>query len=154
MRYINRNGIFLIRGIIVLLAAGVSLSPFQLQAQMMIVGSPEEDSLRMAQLRVSDKPLVSMAVRPVELRPAVISWKKAQVVALPFTLITQYNSHHPFGWNDGSMIPAKGVQTFVRAGVYMRVKNRGHCCSLIGKTEFLAPTINSGWKPPWIRPLT
>jgi hypothetical protein len=120
MRYINRNGIFLIRGIIVLLAAGVSLSPFQLQAQMMIVGSPEEDSLRIAQLSVSDKPLVSMAVRPVELQPALISWKKVQVTGLPFTLITQYNSHHPFGWNDGAMIPAKGVQTFVRAGIYLR----------------------------------
>jgi hypothetical protein len=120
MRYLNRNGIFLIRGIIVLLAAGVSLSPFQLQAQMLIVGSPEEDSLRMAQLSVSDKPLVSMAVRPIELRPALISWKKVQVSALPITLITQYNSHHPFGWNDGAMILAKGVQTFVRAGAYVR----------------------------------
>jgi hypothetical protein len=120
MRSTKRNDIFLIRLIIVLLAAEVSLLPFQLQAQMLIVGSTEEDSLRMAQLSVSDKPLVSMAVRPVELRPAVISWKKLQVSALPITLITQYNSHHPFGWNDGAMIMAKGVQTFVRAGVYMR----------------------------------
>ena len=115
-----KNGIVLIRTIIVLLAGSLSLSPFQLQAQMLIVGSPEEDSLRMAQLSVSDKPLVSMAVRPVELRPVVISWKKVEVSALPLTLITQYNSHHPFGWNDGAMIMAKGVQTFVRAGMYMR----------------------------------
>ena len=61
-----RNGIVLIRTIIVLLVGFLSQSPFQLQAQMLIVGSPEEDSLRMAQLSVSDKPLVSMAVRPVE----------------------------------------------------------------------------------------
>jgi hypothetical protein len=87
---------------------------------MLIVGSPEEDSLRMAQLSVSDKPLVSMAVRPVELQPVVISWKKVQVAALPITLITQFNSHHPFGWNDGAMILAKGVQTFGRAGLYLR----------------------------------
>jgi hypothetical protein len=120
MSSVKRNEIIFIRPIIILLAAGLSLFPLQLQAQMLIVGSPEEDSLRMAQLSVSDKPLVSMAVRPVELRPAVISWKKAQVVALPITLITQYNSHHPFGWNDGAMIPAKGVQTFVRAGAYVR----------------------------------
>lgn len=120
MRSTVRNGIVLIRTIIVLLVGFLSLSPLQLQAQVLIVGSPEEDSLRMAQLSVSDKPLVSMAVRPVELQPALISWKKVQVSALPFTLITQYNSHHPFGWNNGAMIQAKGVQTFVRAGVYMR----------------------------------
>jgi len=120
MRSTIRNGIVLIRTITVLLAGLLSLSPLQLQAQMLIVGSPEEDSLRMAQLSVSDKPLVSMAVRPIELRPAVISWKKVQISALPITLITQYNSHHPFGWNDGAMILAKGVQTFVRAGAYVR----------------------------------
>ena len=109
MRSKIRNSIVLIRTIIVLLVGFLSLSPLQLQAQMLTVGSPEEDSLRMAQLSVSDKPLVSMAVRPVELRPAVISWKKVQVAALPITLITQYNRNHPFGWNDGAMIPAKGV---------------------------------------------
>jgi hypothetical protein len=120
MRSTIRNGIVLIRTIIVLLAGSLFLSPLQLQAQMLIVGSPEEDSLRMAQLSDSNKTLLSMVVRPVQLRPIVISWKKLQVTALPFTLITQYNSHHPFGWNDGAMIQAKGVQTFVRAGVYLR----------------------------------
>jgi len=120
MLSINRNGIFLIWTIIVFLVAGLLLFPFQLLAQMMIVGSPEKDSLRMAQLSVSDKPLVSMAVRPVELSPAVISWKKVHLASFPITLISQYNSHHPFGWNDGAMIPAKGLQTFVRAGVYLR----------------------------------
>jgi hypothetical protein len=120
MRSINRNGIFLIWSIIVLFVGGLLLLPFQLQAQMLIVGSPEEDSFRMAQLSDSNKTLLSMVVRPVQLRPIVISWKKLQVTALPFTLITQYNSHHPFGWNDGAMIQAKGVQTFVRAGVYLR----------------------------------
>ena len=120
MHSIKRNYIFLIRFIIVLFAGGLSLFTCKLNAQMQIVGSPEEDSLRMAQLSVSDKPLVSMAVRPVEMRPAVISWKKVQVAALPITFITQYNSHHPFGWNDGAMILAKGVQTFVRAGAYIR----------------------------------
>jgi hypothetical protein len=120
MRSINRNGIFLIWSIIVLFVGGLLLLPFQLQAQMLIVGSPEEDSFRMAQLSDSNKTLLSMAVRPVELRPSIISWKKVQVAGLPITFITQYNSHHPFGWNDGAMILAKGVQTFVRAGAYVR----------------------------------
>lgn len=87
MRSSIKNGVVLIRTLIVFFAGSLSLSPFQLQAQMLIVGSPEEDSLRMAQLSVSDKPLVSMAVRPVELLPAVISWKKVQVAALPIPLL-------------------------------------------------------------------
>jgi len=120
MRLIKNNYRFSIRTIIQFLKGGFFLFSIQLKAQMLIVGSPEEDSLRMAQLNGLDKPLVSMAVRPVELNPAVISWKRVQVAALPITLITQYNSHHPFGWNDGAMILAKGVQTFVRAGAYLR----------------------------------
>jgi hypothetical protein len=71
MRSIKRNGILLIRAIIVLLLGGLSLFPFQLQAQMMIVGTPEEDSLRMAQLSVSDKPLISMVICLVELQTAI-----------------------------------------------------------------------------------
>jgi len=46
--------------------------------------------------------------------------KKNQVALLPFTVQTQYNSHHPYGWNDGAMIPAKGLQTLVSAGIYAR----------------------------------
>ncbi len=37
---------------------------------------------------------------------------------LPVTLQQQYNSHHPYGWNDGSMIAAKGYQTRLSAGVF------------------------------------
>jgi hypothetical protein len=32
-------------------------------------------------------------------------------ILLPITLTTQYNSHHPNGYNDGSFIPASGLQT-------------------------------------------
>ena len=41
---------------------------------------------------------------------------KAQL--LPLSLQTQVNSHHPYGWNDGAMIPAKGLQTLISAGIY------------------------------------
>jgi hypothetical protein len=41
---------------------------------------------------------------------------KAQFLSL--NLQTQYNSHHPYGWNDGAMIPAKGLQTLISAGIY------------------------------------
>src|SRR6478752_2143880 len=37
---------------------------------------------------------------------------------LPLTLNQQYNSHHPYGWNDGSMIQAKGYQAQLSAGFF------------------------------------
>lgn len=39
---------------------------------------------------------------------------------LPVNLLLQNNSHHPYGWNDGAIIPAKGLQTLLRAGVYLQ----------------------------------
>lgn len=91
-----------------------------LPAQMLVIGSPEEDSLRMTQLKGTETSSLSLMVRPVELKTANISWKKIDFSALPLTLITQFNTKRPFGWNDGAMIPAKGFQTLIRAGVYMR----------------------------------
>lgn len=40
---------------------------------------------------------------------------------LPFNFISQFNSHHPYGWNDGAMIGAKGYQTLIRAGFYAAI---------------------------------
>ena len=37
---------------------------------------------------------------------------------LPLSFQSQVNSHHPYGWNDGAMIPAKGLQTLISAGIY------------------------------------
>ncbi len=91
-----------------------------LQAQQIIIGSPEEDSLRVTQLAGSYDPNVSFSVRPLELKPAETSWKKVVVKALPITLITQFNSQRPFGWNDGAMIQARGLQVMGRAGFYAR----------------------------------
>jgi hypothetical protein len=34
---------------------------------------------------------------------------------------SQYNSLHPYGWNDEGMIKAKGIQTMARIGVYSRI---------------------------------
>jgi len=97
---------------------GFSVKP--LQAQQMIIGSPEEDSLRAAQLAGQHDLNVSFTVRPLELKPAEISWKKVVVKALPLTLISQFNSQRPFGWNDGAMIQARGLQVMGRAGFYAR----------------------------------
>jgi len=43
---------------------------------------------------------------------------KLFVKLLPVQWVNQYNSHHPEGLNDGAMIPAKGYQTMVSAGIY------------------------------------
>jgi len=37
---------------------------------------------------------------------------------LPMGVLLQNNSHHPYGWNDGAMIPAKGLQMLLTAGIY------------------------------------
>ncbi|RZJ79925.1 MAG: hypothetical protein EOO20_26435, partial [Chryseobacterium sp.] len=39
---------------------------------------------------------------------------------LPFNWQQQINSHHPFGWNDGAMIPAKGYQTMISGGFFVK----------------------------------
>ncbi len=36
---------------------------------------------------------------------------------LPLSIVQQYNSHHPYGWNDGGMIPSKGFQTQFSGGI-------------------------------------
>ena len=45
---------------------------------------------------------------------------KALLRLLPLSIRQQYNSHHPYGWNDGPMIPARGYQTMITAGFYAR----------------------------------
>ncbi|WP_316832402.1 capsule assembly Wzi family protein [Pedobacter aquatilis] len=39
---------------------------------------------------------------------------------LPFSWQQQINSHHPYGWNDGPMIPAKGYQTMISGGFFVK----------------------------------
>lgn len=39
---------------------------------------------------------------------------------LPLTWQQQFNSHHPYGWNDGAMIPAKGYQTSISGGLFFK----------------------------------
>lgn len=40
---------------------------------------------------------------------------------LPVTFLTKYNSKLPYGWNDGGMIPANGLQTMLSAGAYVNI---------------------------------
>lgn len=80
--------------------------------------------------------LVSFCVRPiytsnsgvdsllnydnVKKSTAAGSFTKTQLVFLPVSLQQQYNTHHPYGWNDGSMIPAKGYENQFSFGVFLK----------------------------------
>ncbi|MBI2283798.1 MAG: hypothetical protein HYU71_08835 [Bacteroidetes bacterium] len=46
--------------------------------------------------------------------------KQIQLQWLPVTFTGQYNSHHPYGSNDGAMIPARGLQAMVAGGVILK----------------------------------
>ena len=39
---------------------------------------------------------------------------------LPVSWQQQFNSDHPYGWNDGPMIPAKGYQTMLSGGFFVK----------------------------------
>ena len=45
----------------------------------------------------------------------------AFVRAVPVITRVQFNSHHDYGWQDGPMIPNKGLQMYASAGVYGRL---------------------------------
>jgi hypothetical protein len=40
---------------------------------------------------------------------------------LPFSWQQQYNSNHPYGWNDGAIIPARGYQTMLSGGLFAKI---------------------------------
>ncbi|WP_316796874.1 capsule assembly Wzi family protein [Pedobacter agri] len=44
-----------------------------------------------------------------------------QIYALPVAWQQQFNSNHPYGMNDGSMVQARGYQTQVSAGIYAKI---------------------------------
>ena len=65
--------------------------------------------------------MVSFSLRPLSqslLTGKLDSNKKFNLVALPIRLTQQYNTFAPSGWNDGAMIPAKGYQTLLSAGLF------------------------------------
>jgi len=115
-------------------------------AQSLPVGTAAlEDYYRRAQLLGSADSGVSFTVRPLfpkepqkkadvfypdsteqryNMFNANSSWhsknKSLSVLLLPLSFQTQFNSDHPYGWNDGAMIPAKGLQTVLSAGVFAK----------------------------------
>ena len=96
---------------------GVCLSA--IHAQVIPLGDLRSMDARNEQLMQGTDSLRSFVVRPSEL----VKEGKQSFYAfklLPVYLINQYNSHHPFGYNDGSMIPAKGIQSQISLGLYAK----------------------------------
>jgi len=46
---------------------------------------------------------------------------KGQLMLLPVSWRNQYNSDHPYGWNDGAMIPSRGYQTMISGGFFAKL---------------------------------
>ncbi|HMI00876.1 MAG TPA: capsule assembly Wzi family protein [Pedobacter sp.] len=101
-----------------------------------------EDALRRQQLLGLDSSHNSFMIRPLSLSNKIFNGDTShlalrvsdlskqfyrskngstELYLLPVTWINQFNSHHPYGMNDGSMIPAKGYQTQLSAGVYAKI---------------------------------
>lgn len=107
-------------------------------ASSQTINSTNFDQLEKSrQLYRSDDSLISFCVRPVfsssfndidsiyrneNLKKNSLSNTKNTEGAflLPLTIIQQYNTHHPYGINDGAMIPAKGYQTELSAGIFLK----------------------------------
>lgn len=114
-------------------------------AQTIPVGSllQVEDAYRRQQLLGIDTSNTSFMLRPLFMSEAhnlnlyeegngtdLQSWNKtllqnksgkAGLYLLPVVWQQQINSHHPYGWNDGAMIPAKGYQSLVSAGFFAKI---------------------------------
>lgn len=115
-----------------------------LKAQSLPVGTAGlEDFYRRSQLNGAGDSSVSHTIRPLYhgslsetenlyfpdsanridmLRTGYTRWisedGKFKASVLPFNFQLRFNSHHPYGWNDGAMIPAKGIQNLISGGVF------------------------------------
>ena len=97
-----------------------------------------ENNLRIAQLNGKINPNLSFTLRPIDLNnyevenellnydnyaPVVFSAlnDKFKIKLLPLDFNTNYNSHHPYNRNNGSMIPSRGYQQLFSAGVFIEL---------------------------------
>lgn len=100
--------------------------PQQAEAQTIPVGMPVlEDYFRQRQLLGEVDSSVSMMVRPLMAAgqgKSLYDEGGARIALLPVVWQNQLNTAYPYGWNDGPMIPARGVQTYLSAGVYAQYK--------------------------------
>jgi hypothetical protein len=81
------------------------------------IGSLQDNDLRNQQLLGQYDSNTSFTVRPL-LKVSKTNWKRFHYTVLSLTLTQQFNTHHPYSWNDGAMIAAKGYQALVSGGIY------------------------------------
>jgi hypothetical protein len=127
-------------GIALLLCFVVFTKPIHAQTLPVGLLYDTDDYFRRQQLLGNDSSKSSFMLRPLyvsdqndvalseglylqDLNRLIASYPKlkAKFYVLPVVITQQYNSHHPYGMNDGPMIPAKGYQTMVSAGVYAEI---------------------------------
>lgn len=128
---------FLLTGILSVIA-GVD----RLRAQVLPVGIPAlEERYRREQLLGRVDSTLSFAIRPLSntgllrqdiYNPDSLAYQNKSLIPIfggagvlqlmPVVWQNQYNSSYPYGWNDGPMIPAKGLQTMLSAGIYASYK--------------------------------
>jgi len=101
-----------------------------------------DDNIRDLQLLGKLQPEQSLTQRPFILTPKLgydsllamidpefenhgrlIEKKHSDIQLLPINFLQKYNSHHPYGWNDGPLSFSKGYQFVGSGGVYMRWRN-------------------------------
>jgi hypothetical protein len=101
-----------------------------------------DDNIRDLQLLGKLQPEQSLTIRPYILTPKlgydsllamidpefenrghIVERKHSDIQLLPINFLQKYNSHHPYGWNDGPLSFSKGYQFVGSGGVYMRWRN-------------------------------
>jgi len=101
-----------------------------------------DDNIRDLQLLGNLQPEQSLTIRPYILTPKLgydsllamidpefennghlVERKHTDIQLLPINFLQKYNSHHPYGWNDGPLSFSKGYQFVGSGGVYMRWRN-------------------------------
>ena len=135
-----------------------------------------DDNIRDLQLLGKLQPEQSLTIRPYILTPKlgydsllamidpefenhghIVERKHSDIQLLPINFLQKYNSHHPYGWNDGPLSFSKGYQFVGSGGVYLRLGN----IHLTLRPEFFKTAsdyyeINSDWgqRTPAISKLT
>lgn len=120
--------------IFIVLAFFLILSVPSAVAQNLPVGFANmEDYYRRNQLLGLLDSSISFNIRPLSLQQMKVTddernnffsqlpdSAQTRLELLPINWRNKYNTHHPYGWNDGIMIPSKGYQTVLSAGVFFK----------------------------------
>lgn len=135
-----------------------------LQAQNIPMGFPFfEDALRRSQLDGKTDSNVSFMIQPVHAKRGLgikNTWNADSLLTpfdtnqrvpftqyknnwfvvslLPFYMHSRYNQHHPYGWNDGAMVPSKGRQVYVSGGAFAEL-------------HYGIFALEAQWRPEWVQ---